>query len=999
MTVGSIVLSQVAPLLPLFGAAVAAFNRLRRDIDQQPSIDSTSESGTVLSHMDGAVSLSNVSFTYPSRPEHPALQDVSFECEAGKMTALVGLSGSGKSTVAGLLTRFYDPQAGTISIDGHDLKSLNVRNLRGFISLVPQEPSLLDRSILENIAQGLVNSPAHVHLSSTLLSNSLQVLAEQVYAGENLLKAAEKLGPHVAEIVNLVQHAAELADASNFIDRLEHGLATSVGTSGGLLSGGQKQRIALARALVRDPRILVLDEATAALDSASERRIQAAIEKVSQGRTVISIAHRLSTIKAASKIIVMRSGKVIEQGTHDELLTIEGGSYAEMVGLQTVKASDEGQASSRSSTTAGDIDNIENAPEALPESKEKAEAPADPDKPNAVATPTDDGELSGPITKTLLPMVRRWALLILAAFFSALIVGGTYPAAAQIFGNTIGSLTPCNPADYIRDRGLLLSGMFFMLAVVEFFGNFGSWAGFGTISERLIYKVRVLSFRSLMKQPLQWHESSGRTPNKLLGYITTDGNALGGFSGSIIGTLFAVIINFCAAIIMSHIIAWRIAIVCLAVVPLLLGAGFMQLRSIIRFAEKHAGAFSSSIGITVEAVSNIRTVAALSLEQEVLQTYRRSLKGPRKEMIVQSLQTNIWLAIANSSGNFIYSFAYWWGSRNILEGRYSQTQFFIILFAMLVSAQLWGQLFTLAPEISRAKSSMHRIAGLLELDKDPSGAAPDVDEDRSEKKDVEALADSSPIVSGAKGASIEFRDVSFAYPARPNIPVLTSLSLSINPGQFTALVGPSGAGKSTVLALLERFYSPASGTISINGYDISRHTSTSFRDEIAYVPQDNVMFHGTVRFNLNLGARPGHKPTDAELEAACRLANIHDVIAALPKGYDTEVGANGSQLSGGQRQRLSIARALVRKPKLLLLDESTSALDAESEKALEEGLDKAVKGQGVTVVAIAHRLRTIARADVIFLVEGGKVVDQGRHEELVQRSESYRVNALHQMVG
>jgi ABC-type multidrug transport system fused ATPase/permease subunit len=201
-----------------------------------------------------------------------------------------------------------------------------------------------------------------------------------------------------------------------------------------------------------------------------------------------------------------------------------------------------------------------------------------------------------------------------------------------------------------------------------------------------------------------------------------------------------------------------------------------------------------------------------------------------------------------------------------------------------------------------------------------------------------------------------------------------------------------------VLALLERFYLPSTGSISINGLDISRHHGTSFRDDIAYVPQENVLFQGSIKFNIALGARPGHAPSDEEIQEACKLANIHETIIGLPQGYDTECGSNGNQLSGGQRQRLSIARALVRKPKLLLLDESTSALDAESERALELGLERAVKGHGVTVIAIAHRLRTIVRADIIFLVEAGKVVDHGRHDELVQRSESYRVNALHQML-
>jgi ATP-binding cassette subfamily B (MDR/TAP) protein 1 len=437
---------------------------------------------------------------------------------------------------------------------------------------------------------------------------------------------------------------------------------------------------------------------------------------------------------------------------------------------------------------------------------------------------------------------------------------------------------------------------------------------------------------------------------------------------------------------------------------LLLGAGYMQLRAIGLFAVKHAGAFSSSIAVTIEAVANIRTVHALSIEDEILLTYRRSLEAPRKEMVKQSFKTNIWLAIANSCGGFIYAFAYWWGSKNIIEGRYTQTDFFIILIAMLLSAQLWGQLFTLAPEISKAKGAISRICGVIDLGKDPSDAVSnrsslDLDVGEKEKVDVEALADSPTSNQTGGGASVVFRGVEFSYPARPGVQVLTGLSLTIQPGQFCALVGPSGAGKSTVLALLERFYRPSAGSITINGLDISRHHGISFRDDIAYVPQDNVLFQGSIKFNIGLGARPGHNPTDAEIEEACKLANIHETITELPEGYDTECGANGSQLSGGQRQRLSIARALVRKPKLLLLDESTSALDAESEKAIEMGLERAVKSQGVTVIAIAHRLRTIARADVIFMVEGGKVVEQGRHEDLVQRSESYRVNALHQMLG
>ncbi|KAF3037839.1 hypothetical protein E8E12_008292 [Didymella heteroderae] len=970
---GAIVLSQIAPMLPLFGGAISAFARLRKDIETQPTIDNTSTSAEKPAEVNGKLAFRNVEFTYPSRPDHPVLNGISIDCEAGKLTAIVGLSGSGKSTIASLISRFYDPNAGEVFLDGRNIKDINVKSLRGFISLVPQEPSLLDRSILENIALGLVNSPAHSHFEKILLSSTLANLTKDVRNGEDLATAAEKAGPEVVEILRLVQHAADLADVAIFIDRLEFGFATLVGSSGSLVSGGQKQRVALARALVRDPRILILDEATAALDSASEQRIQAAIDRASQGRTVISIAHRLSTIRNASKIIVMKKGDIIEQGTHDELMALDG-SYADMIRLQTVKVTDDSASSSRTSLDDDEIEQAKNEDSTLV-IPDIGELPAKSVEKQESKKGANGEIVARSISKTMGPMVRPYLLLLLLAFFGALIVGGQYSASGLLFGNVMGVMSPCNPADYVRSQAFL--------------ANFTSWATFGLVSERLIYK---------------WHESEGRSPSQLLEYITKDGNSLAGFSGSIVGTLFSVVVNFIAAIILSHIVAWRIAVVCLVIVPLLLGAGYMQLRAIGKFAVKHAGAFSSSIGVTIEAVANIKTVHALSIEEEIIQTYRRSLVAPRKEMVQQSFKTNIWLAIANSCGSFIYAFAYWWGSKNIVEGRYDQTAFFIILISMLLSAQLWGQLFTLAPELSKAKGAISRICGVVDLGDDPSGTASsssslDLDSIDTEKRDVEALADSpTPAVPGG-GARVVFKDVQFAYPARPGVPVLTSLSLSIQPGQFCALVGPSGAGKSTVLALLERFYLPSAGSISVNGVDISRTHGASFRDDIAYVPQNNVLFQGSIKFNIALGARPGHEPSEAEIQEACEIANIHQTIVELPQGYDTECGANGSQLSGGQRQRLSIARALVRKPKLLLLDESTSALDAESEKALELGLERAVKGQGVTVIAIAHRLRTIARADVIFMVEGGKVVDQGRHEDLVQRSESYRVNALHQMLG
>ncbi|KAJ5678031.1 leptomycin B resistance protein pmd1 [Penicillium maclennaniae] len=1012
----TLTLSQVAPFIHLFMAATGSYEKLREDLYRKSLIDGTGDSGLRLTEAQGGFDFQNVSFIYPSRPEITVLDKISLSLPAKKHTALVGLSGSGKSTIASLVTRLYDPTEGQITFDGQDIRDVNVRDLRGFLSLVQQEPSLLDRSLLENIAHGLLNSskPDHAHLKEILLGTELEDLAAELREGRDITAAAEARGPIIVEIVNLVQHAAKLADADGFIANLQHGYGTSVGSSGRLISGGQKQRVSLARALVKDPAVLILDEATASLDSRSEQRIQKAINNITAGRTVITIAHRLSTITSADNIIVMHKGKIIEQGDHATLMAKDG-SYADLVKLQTLGTAPGrlNMASGTDSITKSDQASLtdtdgEKASLSTENDLGKAEAqistteqPAgDSDEPAA-----DEEEPETPkkslwaLAKGYAPALRPHLVMILIAILGAVVVGGAFSGEAVIFGNTVGSLNPCKGAASIRNRGDFFGLMFFVLAIIEFFANLASWAGFGWVSEKVVYTARVLSFRSLFEQDLQWHQSKNRTPALLLSYITRDGNALAGLSGSVIGSLFAISVNLVAAIILTHIIAWRIALVCLALVPLLLGAGMMELIILGKFEEKHENAYTYSVDIGTEAIKSIKTVASLSLEESTLTTYRRSLKGPNQETLKVTLQASLFQALTYFLGNCVNALAYWWGAKQIINGNYTQTQFLIVVFSLLVSALLWSQMFALAPELSSARNAMARILGLIEIGSD--GMRGHVDKrsfkNSSAQEDVEAVTEPKIVPSSGPASSVQFRDVQFAYPARPDVKVLTGLSVDIKPGKFCALVGPSGAGKSTIISLVERLYTPESGSILIDGVDVTKHRDVAFRESIALVPQESVLFEGSVKFNIGLGARPDHEASQEEIEEACKLANIHDVIAGLPEGYDTMCGPNGSQFSGGQKQRLSIARALVRKPKLLILDESTSALDAESEKLLQDGLEKAARG--ITVIAIAHRLHTIRKADTIFLIEAGKCIDSGTHEELLDRSDSYRANVMHQTVA
>jgi ATP-binding cassette, subfamily B (MDR/TAP), member 1 len=920
-----------------------------------------------------------------------------------------------------------------------DIKELNVRDLRGCIGAVQQDPGLLDRSILENIAHGLLNSPAADEkeviavLDGTVAAFASKVTdsskhkhsimhhpSTQATSFDAVLASESDV---VKSIVGRVVKAATIADAIGFINNLEHGLATSIGSAGSQLSGGQKQRIALARAMMRDPAILLLDEATSALDSRSERQIQKALKQATEGRTTISIVHRLSTVKDADNIIVMRSGKILEQGTHQELMAADD-TYASMVRLQNVS-----QAQSRDLNAAAGEPGDEITPfsehavvsekqgmtrtpsNASGDEKDTSQDPASPNEKSAEAVDTTKSKRG--VLNTIAgvaSLTRPQALILLLAFTASAVVGGSYSGEAVIFGHTVSAFSACNSVRNILRSGSFWGLLFFILALIELFANMTMGSLFGMVSEKTLFKIRVLSYRTLMGQDVDWHDSDGRNPSVLLAYITTDANALAGLTGTTLGTLFSIIVNTIAGIALSHAIAWRIAVVLLACIPVLLGSGFMRLRVFANFHAEHAKAFASATGYAVEAVNSIRTIAMFSLEEEAVKVYHRALQAPYDATLKAILWSNLWLASAYSISNLVYALAYWWGSQNIIEGRYSQTQFFIVLPALLFSAQTCGQLFALAPDFSKSRVSAAKLLDLLDTGKESmtitekalhssssSSSASSVDEKDLENGDGRAMPLAEMTAGRNRGVAVSFRNVHFAYPARPHAPVLRGLSLDIQPGQFCALVGPSGAGKSTIISLLERFFRPSAGVVEIDGRNLSDFVGADFRDGVALVPQDSVLFEGTLRFNLSLGARPGHDATDEEIEEACRLANIYDTIMALPDGFDTRCGPNGNAFSGGQRQRLSIARALLRKPRLLLLDESTSALDSESERMVQDALESVRKG--VTVIAIAHRLHTIEKADRIFVVEEGRCTAMGTHEELLRNSETYRTNALHQVLG
>ncbi|KAL1296520.1 hypothetical protein AAFC00_000029 [Neodothiora populina] len=947
--IGAFSLGNVAPNIQAFTTGVAAAIKIYATIDRVSPLDPKSEEGEVLKDVDGTVELRNIRHIYPSRPEVVVMEDVSLLIPAGKTTALVGASGSGKSTIVGLVERFYDPVGGTVFLDGHDVSTLNLRWLRQNVSLVSQEPTLFATTIYGNIRHGLIGT---VHES----------------------KPEE-------EIRALIEDAAMQANAHDFISGLPEGYETNVGERGFLLSGGQKQRIAIARAMVSDPKILLLDEATSALDTKSEGVVQAALDKAAQGRTTIVIAHRLSTIKDADNIVVMSQGRIVEQGTHNELIEKKD-AYYNLVEAQRIAAETENK-------DEKDIPILEekdaNLLERVPTSRSGKEFEEDPADLKLGRTQTGKSVSSMALQNkkseenhryslfTLIRLVASfnkpdWIYMCIGLLFSIL-AGGGNPTSAVFFAKSVTALS-LPPSQYgeLRHQANFWAWMYFMLAIVQLLSFLIHGAAFAICSEKLVHKARLQAFRYMLRQDIAYFDKEENTAGALTSFLSTETTHLAGMSGVTLGTILTVLTTLIAGFVVSLAVGWKLALVCISTVPIVLACGFLRFWLLARFQSVSKKAYEKSASYACEATSAIRTVASLTREDDVHQNYREQLAGQQKTSLASILRSSLLYAASQSFMFLCMALGFWYGGTLLGSREYNVFQFFLCFMAVVFGAQSAGTIFSFAPDMGKAKHAAHELKTLF--DRQPT---------------IDNWSQDGEKLSHVDG-HIEFRDVHFRYPTRPEQPVLRGLNLTVKPGQYVALVGASGCGKSTTIALLERFYDPLVGGVYLDGREVSSLNIADYRSHIALVSQEPTLYQGTVRENILLGADRGDVPEE-EVIKACKDANIYDFVMSLPDAMNTVVGSKGSMLSGGQKQRIAIARALLRQPKVLLLDEATSALDSESEKVVQAALDKAAKGR--TTIAVAHRLSTIQKADMIYVFDAGKIVENGTHNELLARRGRY----------
>ena len=840
-----------------------------------------------------SIAFENVGFAYPGRRAgaHAAL---SFEIAAGETVGIVGPSGAGKSTILRLLLRQHDAQAGAISIGGHDNRSLDPEQVRGMIAIVAQDTTLFDGTIADNL----------------------------------------RLGRHDASDADMVA-AATAANIHDFISALPDGYETRIGERGATLSGGQRQRIAIGRALLRDAPILVLDEALSSVDAENEAVIQQALNRLMRGRTTLILAHRLSSVIGADRILVLEQGRVVESGTHAELIA-RPGAYRRLMGPQV------------SATTE------------RPVVTQRLSAVTASSGPQTRALADDAAEIAWSDTlRTLLRFVRPWrwklALTVLCGIGRVLSFIGV---------GALGALVVAGVASG-RPVLALTVGLLIAAPVAATLHWLESWLSHD-MAYRLLAEMRIALFAKLERLAPAY--LLRRRSGDLVALATQDVETVEYFYAHTVAPAFVAVLIPASVLTLLAFVAWPLALVllpflaCAGLTPVFARSKIDKLGSQARAA---LGLLGAHLTETIQGLAELTAFQATDRRRAVFLTDVAVYQKQRSALLDDLSRQSAVLEIATGLGGLAVALL---GAVLASRGWFAHEWLPLLVLIAVAAFMPVTEIGQVARQLADTIASTRRLH-VVESEPEP-------------------VTDGN--LSVPPNPQVQLHAVSFAYPGR-TAPALDRVSFAVRPGTTVALVGASGAGKSTVANLLLRFWDPQQGTVTLGGIDLRQLRLDDLRSRIALVAQDTYLFNDTLEANIRLA---GRDVSDADVRRALDRAALSDFVDRLPDGLATRVGERGVQLSGGQRQRVAIARAFLKDSPILIMDEATSHLDTISEQQIRAALDDLMAHR--TSIIIAHRLSTIQNADMIVVMDGGRVVEAGNHAELLAARGAYAGLVAHQ---